>query len=181
MSTDRRTDEEDTGHTYDGNHSATRQKEILLFVATWTDLEGVMRSGISPAETHTARSHFRVASEQRAGGNQQLSGVRQGWAGSRGRWSGAHTSAEMGASRGVPRHAADRQHCDLCFKQRESTSRKFSPTYGKGLGEAADSQLQSPQAVRAVSHHTAHAQRAQGEMHHISTALETPTERYMKF
>ena len=51
MSTDKGKDKEDVVYLYTmGYYSAIKKNEILPFVTTWMDLEGIMLSGISQTE-----------------------------------------------------------------------------------------------------------------------------------
>ena len=50
MSIDRRLDKEEVIHMYSGMLFSHKKNEILPFVTTWTDLEGIMLSEISQTE-----------------------------------------------------------------------------------------------------------------------------------
>ena len=50
MSIDRGMDEEVVVHMYNGILVSRKKEEILPFVTTWMDLEGIMLSGLSQIE-----------------------------------------------------------------------------------------------------------------------------------
>ena len=50
-------------HTHE-YYSAMRKKEILPFVTTWMDPEGIMLSEISQTKTHIACQHLNLESEK---------------------------------------------------------------------------------------------------------------------
>ena len=51
MSIDRGMDKEDVVHIYNGIYSAIKRNEIMSFMTTWKDPEGIMLSEISQRKT----------------------------------------------------------------------------------------------------------------------------------